>query len=250
MAGAAEPARNDVPSSIGRRRSQARRDPSMGYIEKRDRLLHAAADVFKDKGLEAASINDIAARLGSDRASVYYYYGSKHEIFLALVRQAVEEIVIVAENIAATDEPSTVRLQRLVQSLLDAYERNYPFIHLYIQEDMRRVPGDGSAAGEQLQELGRRYEDAVGRITADGVESGEFRSDLDARLVMFAIMGAVNWTHRWFVPGGRLTGAEIGKSFADLFLRGVRSPRRRPSTAAAKETKAKAQPAKRPKRTR
>jgi AcrR family transcriptional regulator len=220
-------AQEEGPSSIGRRRSQARRDPSLGYIEKRDRLLNAAAEVFKEKGLEAASINDIAARLGSDRASVYYYYGSKQEIFLALVRQALEEIVAVAESIASSAQPATVRLQRLVQSLLDAYERHYPFIHLYIQEDMRRVPGDGTTAGAELQALGVRYEEAIGRITHDGVDSGEFRADLDARMVMFAVLGAVNWTHRWFVPGGRLTGAEIGKAFADLFLQGVRGPRKR-----------------------
>jgi TetR/AcrR family transcriptional regulator, cholesterol catabolism regulator len=208
-------------SSIGRRRSHARRDPSVSYIERRERLLAAAAEVFKDKGLDATSINDIAERMGTDRASVYYYYGSKQEIFLALVRQAVEEIVLGAEGIAAAGGSSAKRLERLVQALLEAYERHYPFIHLYIQEDMNRVPGDGSMAGAELQALGLRYEAAIERITSEGVASGEFRADLDARLVMFAVLGAVNWTHRWFVPGGRLTGAQIGHQFADLFLNGV-----------------------------
>jgi TetR/AcrR family transcriptional regulator, cholesterol catabolism regulator len=212
-------------SSIGRRRTNARRDPSVGYIERRERLLAAAAEVFKDKGLEATSINDIAERMGSDRASVYYYFAGKQEIFLALVRQAVEEIVVASEAIAASGGPAAGRLERLVQSQLEAYERHYPFIHLYIQEDMNRVPGDGTAAGEELKQLGQRYEAAIERITRDGVASGEFRLDLDARLVMFAILGAVNWTHRWFVPGGRLTGAEVGQTFADLFLNGVRAVR-------------------------
>jgi AcrR family transcriptional regulator len=179
-------------SSIGRRRTHARRDPSVGYIERRKRLLAAAAEVFKDKGLDAASINDIAERMGTDRASVYYYYGSKQEIFLALVRQAVEEIVLVSESIAGSGESSTVRLQRLVQSQMEAYERHYPFIQLYIQEDMNRVPGDGTTAGEELKALGLRYEAAIERITRDGVTSGEFRPDLDARLVMFAILAAAD----------------------------------------------------------
>jgi AcrR family transcriptional regulator len=210
-------------SSISRRRSQARRDPSSGYIERRERLLSAAAAVFKDKGLDAASINDIAERLGTDRASVYYYYGSKHEIFLALVRQAVEDVVQIAESAAAATDSSTSRLRRLIQSQLAAYERHYPFIHLYIQEDMNRVPGDGTAAGAELKQLGLRYEAAIEKITRDGIASGEFRSGLDARLVMFAILGAVNWSHRWFTPGGRLSGAQIGDEFADIFLNGVRS---------------------------
>jgi TetR/AcrR family transcriptional regulator, cholesterol catabolism regulator len=211
------------PSSIGRRRTQARRDPSVGYIERRERLLTAAAAVFKEQGLDATSIHDIAERMGTDRASVYYYYASKQEIFLALVRQAVEEIVLAAESIAGSGQSPTARLQRLLQSQLEAYERHYPYIQLYIQEDMNRVPGDGSTAGEELKALGVRYEAAIERITRDGIASGEFRADLDARLTMFAILGAVNWTHRWFVPGGRLSGAQIGQMFAELFLNGVQA---------------------------
>jgi TetR/AcrR family transcriptional regulator, cholesterol catabolism regulator len=222
-----QPSKDGSASSISLRRRNARRDPSASYLRRRQRLLDAAAEVIKEKGLEATSVNDIAERLGTDRASVYYYYGGKQEIFLALVRHAVEEVVVVAETIAASQESSTVRLKRLMRAALDGYERNYPIMFLYIQEDMRRVPGDGSEAGAELQELGRRYEAALGKITRDGVNSGEFHEDLDDSLLKFAILGAMNWTHRWFVPGERLTGAEVGEAFADYLLRGVRRPRQR-----------------------
>jgi TetR/AcrR family transcriptional regulator, cholesterol catabolism regulator len=210
-----------VASSIGRRRRHARRAPSVGYLERQQRLLAAATEVLKEKGLDATSINDIAERMGADRASVYYYYGSKHEIFLALVRQAVEEVVLLAEGIVRAKGPSTERLERLLRSQLAAYERHYPYIQLYIQEDMNRVPGDGTTAGEELKDLSVRYEAAIERITREGIAAGEFRADLDPQLVAFAVLGAVNWTHRWFSPGGRLTGDQIGASFADIFLRGV-----------------------------
>jgi TetR/AcrR family transcriptional regulator, cholesterol catabolism regulator len=226
-----EPAQRDNDgSSIGRRRKNARRDPSAAYLERQQRLLAVAAEVIKEKGLDATSINDIAERLGTDRASVYYYYGSKQEIYLALVRHAVEEIVVVAESIASSPESATVRLQRLIRAALDAYERHYPIIFLYIQEDMRRVPGDGTVAGEELEKLGRRYEEALGRITADGVRNGEFREDLDASLLKFAVLGAMNWSHRWFLPGGRLSGAEVGEALANFFLQGVRRPHKRAVT--------------------
>jgi TetR/AcrR family transcriptional regulator, cholesterol catabolism regulator len=212
---------NAAASSISRRRRHARGAPSTGYLERQQRLLAAASEVLKEKGLDATSINDIAERMGTDRASVYYYYGSKQEIFLALVRQAVQEVVLLAEGIAQAKGPSTDRLEHLIRSQLAAYERHYPYIQLYIQEDMNRVPGDGTAAGEELKELGLRYEAAIECITRDGIAAGEFRADLDARLVAFAVLGAMNWTHRWFSPGGRLTGEQIGASFADIFLRGV-----------------------------
>ena len=212
-------------SSIGRRRSHARREATAGYSERRERLLRAAAEVFKEKGFQAASINDIAERFGGDRASIYYYYASKHEIFIDLIRQAVEEVVLLAEGVASAGQPATVRLRDVVVKTIDAYERHYPYMYVYIQEDMRKVPGDGTSAGKELQALGERYERAVQQIIDAGLESGEFRSDLDAQMMKFAVIGALNWTHRWHTPERRLSGAEIGQAFAGLFLDGASAGR-------------------------
>ena len=60
-----------VASSIGRRRRHARRAPSAGYVERQQRLLAAATEVLKEKGLDATSINDIAERMGADRVAMY-----------------------------------------------------------------------------------------------------------------------------------------------------------------------------------
>jgi TetR/AcrR family transcriptional regulator, cholesterol catabolism regulator len=215
-------------SSIGRRRTNARREATPGYSERRQRLLRAAADVFKDKGLQAASVNDIAERFGGDRATIYYYYGSKHEIFIDLIEQAVEEVVLLAEEIARSGHSAAVRLRDVFARTLDAYERHYPYMYVYIQEDMRKVPGDGTSAGKELQDLGRRYDRAVQQIIEEGIASGEFQASLDAQMMRFAIIGALNWTHRWQVPGGRLSGAQIGAAFTDLFLNGALTNRMRP----------------------
>ncbi len=75
---------------------------------------------------------------------------------------------------------------------------------------MRKVPGDGTSAGQELQALGERYERAVQQIIDDGLKSGEFRADVDPQMMKFAIIGALNWTHRWHNPDRRLSGAEIG----------------------------------------
>jgi AcrR family transcriptional regulator len=208
-------------SSIGRRRTNARREATPGYSERRQRLLAAAADVFKEKGFQAASVNDIAERFGGDRASIYYYYAGKHEIFIDLIQQAVEEVVLLAENVAASGQSATERLRDVFVKTLDAYERHYPYMYVYIQEDMRKVPGDGTSVGKELQDLGHRYEAAVQRVIDDGVQSGEFRASVDTQMMKFAIIGALNWTHRWHVLGGRLSGAEIGTAFTDLFLNGA-----------------------------
>ena len=170
----------------------------------------------------AGKTGDVAVQpVSVDEVLAILRYAGKHEIFIDLIQQAVEEVVLLAENVAASGQSATERLRDVFVKTLDAYERHYPYMYVYIQEDMRKVPGDGTSVGKELQDLGHRYEAAVQRVIDDGVQSGEFRASVDTQMMKFAIIGALNWTHRWHVLGGRLSGAEIGTAFTDLFLNGA-----------------------------
>jgi hypothetical protein len=124
------------------------------------------------------------------------------------------------EAAAAETGSPTRQLLRVIESLAASYDRHYPYLHLYTQEDMRRVSDESTDAEKHLRDLGRRYDAALLTITEAGVTSGEFRADLDPRLLRFAVLGAVNWTHRWFTPDGRMSGEAVGRAFGDIFLRG------------------------------
>lgn len=223
--------------SISQRRRSARREASAGYEQRRQRLLEAAAEVFKEKGFGATSINDIAARLGSDRASVYYYYGSKQEIYLDLIRRAVEQIVVIAETTAAERGPAAVRLRNLFEATLDGYERHYPYLHIFIQEDVRRFSPEDGPGNIELEAWGTRFETAFASVIKNGIDQGEFRADLDPHLAVLAMLGTINWSHRWFSPGERFSGEELGTGFVQIFLDGIRAPKSRTP---------RAQPGKRP----
>lgn len=197
--------------------------------------MEAAAEVFKEKGFGATSINDIAASLGSDRASIYYYYGSKQEIYLDLIRRAVEEIVVIAETAAVDSGPATVRLRDLFEATLDGYERHYPYLHIFIQEDVRRFSPDEGPGNVELEAWGSRFEKAFAAVVKDGIAHGEFRADLDPHLAMLAMLGTINWSHRWFLPGQRFTGKQLGTGFAEIFLQGIRAPRARRARTPARK---------------
>lgn len=228
---AADPDSDGGVRSISERRTSARREANAGYEQRRQRLLEAAAEVFKEKGFRGTSVNDIAARMGSDRATIYYYYGSKRDIYLDLIRQAVEEIVVITETAARDDRPAAVRLRQLFESIMDGYERHYPYMHLFIQEDVRRLQPDSDPPNANLDGWVIRFEKALMSIIEDGIDRGEFRDDLDPQMTMFAMLGSVNWSHRWFLPGGRFAGKELGSQFGDMFLKGVRAPRRKNTRA-------------------
>lgn len=55
----------------------------------------------------------------------------------------------------------------------------------------------------------------------EGQESGVFRDDIGADLCVDYFFGSVHHLPMWWKPRGRLSGREVGRSFADLFLVGL-----------------------------
>lgn len=209
-------------SGIGRRRQSARRERSSAWRERHDEILRAAAVVFRTKGFQATNITDIAQRLGINQSNVYYYFGKKEEIFLELVAQAVEENVGHAERAAAGPGAAAERLGEVVESLADSYDRHFPCMQLYVQEDVRQWAG--SDAERYLKECGDRYHAAVLSIVDQGIESGELAADLDPGIATLAVLGAVNWMHRWFDPNGAMSGSGIGRQLSRMVLGGLVGP--------------------------
>ena len=67
----------------------------------------------------------------------------------------------------------------------------------------------------------RRYERVFRRLIEEGISVGVFRQQ-NAKVATLAILGAVNWTVKWYRSEGQQTADEIGDEFADLLVRGLR----------------------------
>lgn len=195
-------------------------EPSPEYVQKRAQILAAAAKVFRETGYDRSSMNDVAAEAGADRATVYYYFKDKNEIFHAVITDAIQHLVSAAERIVVEDEWGATKVRRLVVALLHAYSDHYPYLYVYVQEDMTKLAGDDESA-RVLRGLARRFNDAVGQMIERGIEDGEFKRELDPQLVVNLILGALNWSHRWFRPGVSATPDEIATVFNDVFLHGL-----------------------------
>ncbi|MET4427262.1 MULTISPECIES: TetR/AcrR family transcriptional regulator [unclassified Mycolicibacterium] len=209
------------PSKIAQRRELARKERSAAWLEQRAQILAKAAEVFALNGFNGTSITDIANHLGVSQSNIYYYFGTKQEIFLELVRRASDYNVTGAEAIAAKRGSSVDRIAEVIELLASSYEEHYPFLNLYVQEDGRWLSSTGAELQQFFLDSAQRFEDAVMAIVEDGIQKGEFKVDLDARMVTYTVLGAVNWMHRWYRPGGELSGGEVGKVMSRILLSGI-----------------------------
>jgi AcrR family transcriptional regulator len=210
-------------SEIAKRRAAAKSESSKHYTERRRELIKAAASVFRAKGLAGTSLDDVAKVAGVDRASLYYYIGSKKELFEEVVVEAIVANVEMAEQIRDGDDPPEEKLNRLVEQLLVSYGEYYPHLYVFLQEDATKLDAPQRRDGIDMVELHRRFDRAVIAIIQEGVDQGAFRTDLPPRIAAYGIIGMANWTHRWFHPDGPVGADEVGRAFAKLAIEGLKA---------------------------
>jgi TetR/AcrR family transcriptional regulator, cholesterol catabolism regulator len=211
-------------SGIAGRRKAALEDGGEGYKSRRQEIVAMAANVFKEKGFEPTTLNDIAERLGTDRASLYYYVGSKEELLHEIVSQVLEENVAAAELVLAEAGTPVEKIEALIEHMILSFERNYPHMFVYV-EDLARISRQENEWARDVISKTKRFEEIVVQILDDGRADGSFRSDLPNHISAMALFGMINWTHRWYKPGTKGSSAkQIAETFCSLFLDGYRNP--------------------------
>jgi AcrR family transcriptional regulator len=213
---------------ISQRRAEALAEGGSAYTEKRAEITAVAAQLFRDKGFSNTSIGDIADTLGMDRSTFYYYVESKEELFHQVVRSAAEENADRAEALRDSDAPASERIGKIISTLMESYATHYPYLFVYIQEDLSKVSDGRSDWSRQMRAINKRYDDAVVAIVQSGFDDGSIRPVASARIIANGIIGMVNWTHRWYRndESNGPSGEDIGAAYADMVLNGLRTRRR------------------------
>jgi AcrR family transcriptional regulator len=209
-------------SGLAMKRTEARRKDRAQYEAKREQILKAAGPVLKRSGLRGATIEAIAKEAGVDRATIYYYFSGKGAIFREAIHDGLVEMIGALEAIAASGDRPDVRLRDSIQVVMSAYDKHYPHLYIYFSDDSPESVID-SHLNAEIIESGRRYEDLVEAIVRDGVQQGVFKTPLPPKVFAKTVTGMLNWTSRWYVPGGPMAAEDVAGGMADTVLNGVLS---------------------------
>ena len=149
--------------------------------------------MFREKGYRGASLAAVADSLGTDRATLYYYIGSKEELFHEIVYGAAEANAADAEEIRDSDGPATDKIGRLITAL-DALIRQALSISLRLhpagrQPRNRRKVGLVTEDERHLQALRRS---CARTVRQQGIRRGSIRTIGSARTIANGIIGMVN----------------------------------------------------------
>ncbi|MFI5426628.1 TetR/AcrR family transcriptional regulator [Aeromicrobium sp. UC242_57] len=208
-------------SEIAKRRAAAAAsaDTNPAYQERVELIRRAAGKVFHQRGFRGTSSNDIAAEAGVDRASLYYYVGSKEQLFRDVVSEAVSANIAAAHAVSAMDAPAAEKLSMMIQSLMKSFEEHYPYMYVFVQEDVAKLATEGASDqgwSETVQAWNTDYFQLVRQTIADGIADGSFQTPLPAGVAANCIIGMLNYSNLWFKPNGLMDADEIGKGISQL----------------------------------
>ena len=189
-------------------------------------LLDAALELFVEKGFAATRSEEVATRAGVSKGTLYLYYPSKEELFKAVIRHNLSNLI--AEGQELVDAFQGTASDLLVTLVNVWWERvgNTPAagIHKVILSEVRNFPDLAQFyADEVIAPADRLFSTAVQR----GIDSGEFR-DLPVHNVAHALMAPIIFLalhkHSFAactVHGQELDTSELLKTQLDLALRGL-----------------------------
>jgi len=213
----------DIPASApesdnARRRKERRAADGRLSKERWLAILEGAAAVFRRVGYARARLEDVAAEVGINRASLYYYVGTKEELLIALIEPPAFEMTRHCREALLADVPADEKLRRALRSFIDDLQTHPELFVLFTESRHIALLPEAEAIVDNANAYGR----VLGAIIKEGIATRVFRTDLDAGLVTLGILGMHNWIHRWYVPEGRKSLSEIGDVFAEMVLSGLR----------------------------
>ncbi len=189
----------------------------------KEQLLKAALHSFHEKGYIATSLDDIARAAGTTRGAVYWHFGSKAELFNAVVREQYTQAGIKLGPIYEKGGTVLEMLRRILVSWLSYAEEDSDFRTMLelttLQTGLLPELADG------IQEK-KRYTDLTiqgfATMIDQGITAGEVRpevnSEVTARMAVGLIYGI---TSAWLNDQSAFSLKAQAGEMIDIFLRGI-----------------------------
>jgi len=179
-------------------------------------ILKSAAAAFRKLGYHGATVEQIAAALRMKKGNLYYYFKNKEEILFACHEYSHDRLQELLDDAVRSTAPAEAKLRRLISGA----------VHVILDElhgtalllDLEALSPAHLKAVVHRRD---RFDRGMRLIIEEGMATGAFAHG-DAKLLGFAMLGALNWISRWFNPHGSSSSEDIATHFADYLIAGLR----------------------------
>lgn len=198
------------------------RPRSANHDLKREQILDMAAQCFAQRSYAAASMNDIAQALGTSKARLYHYYGSKDAILFELLGRYTERLLALIAQAEAEAQRRDLSERAALHALLRAFLQEYETSATRHVALLHATPFLPEAEHEQILDRQRDVVSAFTRLLRRAYPGRVTAANQTAVTMM--VFGMINWTFTWLRPGGSMSYADFADEVIVMLERGLGSP--------------------------
>ena len=186
-----------------------------------DAILDVAVRVFRERGYDGSSLDDVARAAGITKASIYYHVRSKEELLARGVGRALDALFAVLDERPAKLGRAVARLRYIVHRTIEATVDQLPEVALLL-----RVRGN-TPVERRIMERRRTFDRLIARLMRNAQRQGDLRADVEPRLATRLLFGMLNSVTEWYRPGGGLDAPEVAEAIFRIAFEGMEQGARR-----------------------
>jgi len=173
----------------------------MGITERRERekerrrneILDAAEKVFFSKGINGATMDDVAETAELSKGTLYLYFQNKRDLYLGISMRALELLLRHFQQAVVRHDNGMEKMRAIGEAYID-YVKRYPdyfnTIIQYESEEILNIRDDDFTSA--CHRLGHQVMEVLADAIRTGMEDGTIRSDIDPLRIAFLLQGQSN----------------------------------------------------------
>ena len=182
-----------------------------------DSLLDVAVAAFNERGYDATSMDELAARLGITKSAIYHHVSSKVDLLRMALDRALDALFAVTEEPGATNGRAIDRLEHVVRGSVRVLTTQLPFVTLLL-----RVRGNSEVERAALQRR-REFDRIVTDLERAAEDEGDVRPDDDPAVTSRLLFGTVNSLTEWYRTDGGLSADDLADALVTTTFEGLRT---------------------------
>ncbi len=168
----------------------SKRMPGITYRSKRARrrneIIRIAAQLFSEKSYHDVTIDDVAAKVGIAKGTIYLYFESKEKLYLEILEKGFEAIESLIEKEIAKSDPAPQKLNKVLKLIFRFYRQNLDVLRILSRDETHLIREHYEFTEHWRHRRVKLYE----KILEKGVKEGSFRP-INTGLTALIIFGLV-----------------------------------------------------------
>lgn len=183
----------------------------------RNKIIDTALLLFEEKGFHGVSINEIVMTAETSKGGFYHHFSSKDELLYVIHDIFITYAIENAKQADRLYNKPSERLQAIVKGFVGVFHLYKPHLTVFYQEATYLQPEYEAIIRKKREE----FKVIIEQVVDAGKEQGEFRKEIEVDIIVMAILGMVNWIHKWYNEDGEKSIDQISDIFNDFILHAV-----------------------------